>query len=58
MTDIKGKIKILESKIILKTEKETETYIKTKNVTANSWVEFKGEFYELDRVWESSSDDE
>lgn len=57
MEDIKGKIKILENKIILKTGKETENYIKTKNVTANSWIEFKGEFYELDKIWESSEDE-
>lgn len=57
MSEVKGKVKILEGKIILKTEKEVETYIKTKNVIANSWLIFKGEFYELDKVWESSDDE-
>lgn len=57
MSEVKGKIKISENKIVLKTDKGIETYIRTMNITANSWIQFKGDFYELDTVWESSDDE-
>jgi hypothetical protein len=48
MEDIKGTIRITERRIIIKKENLTETYIKTKNLTENSWIEYKGEVYELE----------
>ena len=56
MADVKGTIKILENKIILKTENGSETYIKTKSFDVKSWIEFKGDFYELDVIYETSDD--
>jgi hypothetical protein len=57
MSEVKGKIKILENKIVLKTDKGSETYIKTRDTNANSWIQYKGEFYELDTIWESSDEE-
>ena len=50
MSDIKGKIKILESKIIIKTEKGSETWIKKPSISfdVREWIEFKGQIYELE----------
>ena len=49
-----GSIKITERRIIIKKENITETYIKTKNLTENSWIEYKGEVYELERSEDDS----
>lgn len=43
-----GSIKITERRIIIKKGNITETYIKTKILTENSWIEYKGEVYELE----------
>lgn len=48
MADIKGTIKILENKIILKTEDKIETYIKRYSINENRWIEFRGDIYELE----------
>lgn len=48
MAEIKGTIKILENKIILKTEGKQETYIKRYSISENSWIEYKGDVYELE----------
>jgi hypothetical protein len=58
MSEVKGKIKILENKIVLKTDKGSETYIKTRDINVNSWIQYKGDFYELDTIWESSEEEE
>lgn len=61
MAEIKGTIKILENKIILKTEGKQETYIKRYSISENSWIEYKGDVYELELSdisdTESDSDD-
>lgn len=49
-----GIIKITERRIIIKKENITETYIKTKNLTENNWIEYKGEVYELERFEDDS----
>lgn len=50
MSDIKGKIKILENKIIIKTERASETWIKKTNLSMDckEWIEFKNQVYELE----------
>jgi hypothetical protein len=48
MAELKGTIKILENKIILKTEGKSETYIKRYSINDSSWIEFKGDIYELE----------
>lgn len=48
MAELKGTIKILENKIILKTEGKHETYIKRYSINESSWIEFKGDVYELE----------
>jgi hypothetical protein len=48
MSEIKGTIKISENKIRLKTTDKVETYIKRQSISSNSWIIFKGEFYELE----------
>jgi hypothetical protein len=48
MAEVKGTIKILENKIILKTKDKTETYIKRYQISDLSWIEFKGDIYELE----------
>jgi hypothetical protein len=48
MAEIKGTIKILENKIILKTEGKQETYIKRYSISENSWIEYRGDVYELE----------
>ena len=48
MAVVKGTIKILENKIILKTEGKSETYIKRYSINDSSWIEFKGDIYELE----------
>jgi hypothetical protein len=50
MSDIKGKIKVLDHKIIIKTEKGSETWIKKPSISLDikEWIEFKGEVYELE----------
>ncbi len=48
MVELKGTIKILENKIILKTEGKSETYIKRYSINNSSWIEFRGDIYELE----------
>jgi hypothetical protein len=48
MEVVKGTIKILENKIILKTNNTTETYIKKFSITNKNWIEFKGDIYEIE----------
>jgi hypothetical protein len=60
MADIKGTIKILENKIILKTGDKIETYIKRYSINDNHWIEFRGDVYELelsDNLEDSESED-
>ena len=57
MAELKGTIKILENKIILKTEGKSETYIKRYSINDSSWIEFKGDIYELEIESEDSEDD-
>ena len=38
MAELKGTIKILENKIILKTEGKSETYIKRYSINDSSWI--------------------
>ena len=42
-----GTIKISEHKIIIKKNNKTETYIKTFNPTANSWLVYNNNTYQL-----------
>ena len=58
MAELKGTIKILENKIILKTEGKSETYIKRYSINDSSWIEFKGDIYELEVESEVESEDE
>jgi hypothetical protein len=57
MAELKGTIKILENKIILKTEGKSETYIKRYSINDSSWIEFKGDIYELEIESEVESED-
>jgi len=57
MAELKGTIKILENKIILKTEGKSETYIKRYSINDSSWIEFKGDIYELELDSEVESED-
>ena len=58
MAELKGTIKILENKIILKTEGKSETYIKRYSINDSSWIEFKGDIYELELESEVESEDD
>jgi hypothetical protein len=58
MAELKGTIKILENKIILKKEGKSETYIKRYSINDSSWIEFKGDIYELEVESEVESEDE
>ena len=57
MAELKGTIKILENKIILKKEGKSETNIKRYSINDSSWIEFKGDIYELEIESEDSEDD-
>jgi len=57
MAELKGTIKILENKIILKKEGKSETYIKRYSINDSSWIEFKGDIYELEIESEVESED-
>jgi hypothetical protein len=57
MAEVKGTIKILENKIILKTKDKTETYIKRYQISDLSWIEFKGDIYELEIDSDVDSED-
>jgi hypothetical protein len=50
MSEVKGTIKVLESKIIIKTEKGSETWIKKSSISfgVKEWIEYKGQVYELE----------
>ncbi len=50
MSDVKGTIKVLENKIIIKNEKGSETWIKKTSISFNvkEWIEYKGQVYELE----------
>jgi hypothetical protein len=58
MAELKGTIKILENKIILKKEGKSETYIKRYSINDSSWIEFKGDIYELELESEVESEDD
>lgn len=57
MAVVKGTIKILENKIILKTEGKSETYIKRYSINDSSWIVFKGDIYELELDSDVESED-
>ena len=57
MAVVKGTIKILENKIILKTEGKSETYIKKYSINDSSWIGFKGDIYELELDSDVESED-
>ncbi len=57
MAEVKGTIKILENKIILKTKDKTETYIKRYQISDLSWIEFRGDIYELELDSDVDSED-
>lgn len=45
-----GTIKISENKIILKKDNTTEVYVKTFNLSCNSWIVFNGYIFQLESV--------
>lgn len=57
MSEVKGKIKILENKLIIKTERGTETWLKvqTLSLETKEWIEVRGQIYEIENF---DSDDE
>ena len=57
MAELKGTIKILENKIILKKEGKSETYIKRYSINDSSWIEFREDIYELELESEVESED-
>lgn len=57
MSEVKGTIKILENKLIIKTERGTETWLKvqTLSLETKEWIELNGQIYEIENF---DSDDE
>lgn len=57
MADIKGTIKILENKIIIKNEKGVEAWLKkqTLSMDAKEWIEFQNHIYEIEKFYEDDS---
>lgn len=57
MADIKGTIKILENKIIIKNEKGVETWLKKQTLSMNTkeWIEFQNHIYEIEKFDEEDS---
>ena len=51
MSNVKGTIKVLEKKIIIKTESGSETWIKKSSISLDTkeWIELKGEVYEIEK---------
>lgn len=51
MPNVKGTIKVLEKKIIIKTESGSETWIKKSSISLDTkeWIELKGEVYEIEK---------
>ncbi len=58
MDDVKGTIKILETKLRLKIGDQTETYIKKQSINSKSWIEYKGEIYELEEIYTDEENDD
>lgn len=50
MPEVKGTIKILENKLIIKSEKGSETWIRKQTISMDckEWIEFHGSVYEIE----------
>jgi len=47
-----GTIKILENKVIIKKNDLTEIYVKTFDLSCNSWIVYNGYIFQLERIEE------
>lgn len=45
-----GKIKISENRIILKKEGTVEVYVKTFDLSCNSWIVYNGYIFQLESI--------